>query len=75
MLQLSPVQTGYYLGVDIGSVNAKLTLVSEYGRVVEFDVEINIKAENITNRERIQRNDEGDTGIDRDILIPYNAHH
>jgi len=38
-------------------------------------VEINIKAENIANWERIQQNAEGDTGIDRDIAIPYNAHH
>jgi predicted CoA-substrate-specific enzyme activase len=28
---------GYYLGVDIGSVNAKLALVDENGGVVEFD--------------------------------------
>jgi predicted CoA-substrate-specific enzyme activase len=30
---------GYYLGVDIGSVNAKLALVDENGRVVQFDTE------------------------------------
>ncbi len=29
----------YYLGVDIGSVNAKLALVDENGGVVEFDTE------------------------------------
>ena len=33
----SAVQTGYYLGTDIGSVNANLALVDESGRVVEFD--------------------------------------
>jgi len=30
---------GYYLGVDIGSVNAKLALIDEKGGVVEFDTE------------------------------------
>jgi len=30
---------GYYLGVDIGSVNAKLALIDEKGRVVQFDTE------------------------------------
>ncbi len=30
---------GYYLGVDIGSVNAKLALIDEEGRVVQFDTE------------------------------------
>ncbi|NWF77512.1 MAG: hypothetical protein HXY36_02795 [Chloroflexi bacterium] len=30
---------GYYLGVDIGSVNAKLALVDEKDRVVQFDTE------------------------------------
>jgi len=30
---------GYYLGVDIGSVNAKLALIEENGRVVQFDTE------------------------------------
>jgi activator of 2-hydroxyglutaryl-CoA dehydratase len=30
---------GYYLGVDIGSVNAKLALRDEKGRVVQFDTE------------------------------------
>jgi predicted CoA-substrate-specific enzyme activase len=30
---------GYYLGVDIGSVNAKLALIDEDGRVVQFDTE------------------------------------
>jgi predicted CoA-substrate-specific enzyme activase len=30
---------GYYLGVDIGSVNAKLALIDENGRVVQFDTE------------------------------------
>jgi predicted CoA-substrate-specific enzyme activase len=30
---------GYYLGVDIGSVNAKLALIDEKGRVVQFDIE------------------------------------
>jgi predicted CoA-substrate-specific enzyme activase len=29
---------GYYLGVDIGSVNAKLALISEDGRVVRLDI-------------------------------------
>jgi predicted CoA-substrate-specific enzyme activase len=29
----------YYLGVDIGSVNAKLTLIDENSRVVQFDTE------------------------------------
>jgi predicted CoA-substrate-specific enzyme activase len=29
----------YYLGVDIGSVNAKLALIDENGEVVEFDTE------------------------------------
>jgi sugar (pentulose or hexulose) kinase len=29
----------YYLGVDIGSVNAKLSLIDENGRVVQFDTE------------------------------------
>ena len=29
----------YFLGVDIGSVNAKLALVDENGKVVEFDTE------------------------------------
>jgi predicted CoA-substrate-specific enzyme activase len=29
----------YYLGVDIGSVNAKLALIDENGRVVQFDTE------------------------------------
>jgi predicted CoA-substrate-specific enzyme activase len=30
---------GYYLGVDIGSVNAKLSLIDEDGRAVQFDTE------------------------------------
>ena len=30
---------GYYLGVDIGSVNAKLALIDEDGGVVQFDTE------------------------------------
>ncbi len=30
---------GYYLGVDIGSVNAKLALIDEKGKVVQFDTE------------------------------------
>jgi predicted CoA-substrate-specific enzyme activase len=30
---------GYYLGVDIGSVNAKLALIDEKGRVIQFDTE------------------------------------
>jgi predicted CoA-substrate-specific enzyme activase len=30
---------GYYLGVDIGSVNAKLALIDENGGVVQFDTE------------------------------------
>ncbi|MDH4292403.1 MAG: hypothetical protein OEV56_07345 [Dehalococcoidia bacterium] len=30
---------GYYLGVDIGSVNAKLALIDEESRVVQFDTE------------------------------------
>jgi len=30
---------GYYLGVDIGSVNAKLALIDENGRAVLFDTE------------------------------------
>jgi predicted CoA-substrate-specific enzyme activase len=30
---------GYYLGVDIGSVNAKLALIDEKGSVVQFDTE------------------------------------
>jgi predicted CoA-substrate-specific enzyme activase len=30
---------GYYLGVDIGSVNAKLALIDEQGGVVQFDTE------------------------------------
>ena len=30
---------GYFLGIDIGSVNSKLALVDENGRVVEFDTE------------------------------------
>ena len=30
---------GYYLGVDIGSVNAKLALIDENGRVVQLDTE------------------------------------
>jgi activator of 2-hydroxyglutaryl-CoA dehydratase len=29
----------YFLGVDIGSVNAKLALIDENGGVVEFDTE------------------------------------
>ncbi|TET41217.1 MAG: hypothetical protein E3J66_05640 [Dehalococcoidia bacterium] len=29
----------YFLGVDIGSVNAKLSLIDEDGRVVQFDTE------------------------------------
>jgi len=29
----------YFLGVDIGSVNAKLALIDEKGGVVEFDTE------------------------------------
>ena len=29
----------YFLGVDIGSVNAKLALIDENGRVVKFDTE------------------------------------
>jgi len=29
----------YFLGVDIGSVNAKLALVDENGKVVQFDIE------------------------------------
>jgi sugar (pentulose or hexulose) kinase len=29
----------YFLGVDIGSVNAKLALVDENGKVVQFDTE------------------------------------
>jgi len=29
----------YYLGVDIGSVNAKLALIDEKGRVLQFDTE------------------------------------
>jgi sugar (pentulose or hexulose) kinase len=29
----------YFLGVDIGSVNAKLALIGEDGRVVQFDTE------------------------------------
>ena len=30
---------GYYLGVDIGSVNAKLALIDENGGVAQFDTE------------------------------------
>jgi len=30
---------GYYLGVDIGSVNAKLALIDENGKVIRFDTE------------------------------------
>ena len=30
---------GYYLGVDIGSVNAKLALIDENGKVIQFDTE------------------------------------
>src|SRR4030043_1268029 len=30
---------GYYLGVDVGSVNVKLALIDEKGRVSQFDVE------------------------------------
>jgi predicted CoA-substrate-specific enzyme activase len=30
---------GYYLGADIGSVNAKLALIDENGKVVQFDTE------------------------------------
>jgi activator of 2-hydroxyglutaryl-CoA dehydratase len=30
---------GYFLGVDIGSVNAKLSLIDEESRVVERDTE------------------------------------
>jgi predicted CoA-substrate-specific enzyme activase len=30
---------GYFLGVDIGSVNSKLALIDENGRVVQFDIE------------------------------------
>jgi predicted CoA-substrate-specific enzyme activase len=30
---------GYYLGIDIGSVNAKLALIDEKGSVVQFDTE------------------------------------
>ena len=30
---------GYYLGVDIGSVNAKLALIDDKGRVIRFDTE------------------------------------
>jgi len=30
---------GYYLGVDVGSVNAKLALIDDKGRVVQFDTE------------------------------------
>ncbi|MBE0431090.1 MAG: hypothetical protein IBX67_04610 [Dehalococcoidia bacterium] len=30
---------GHYLGVDVGSVNAKLALIDENGRVVRFDTE------------------------------------
>jgi predicted CoA-substrate-specific enzyme activase len=30
---------GYYLGVDIGSVNAKLALIDENGGVIQFDTE------------------------------------
>ena len=29
----------YFLGVDIGSVNAKLALIDENGKVVQFDTE------------------------------------
>ena len=29
----------YFLGVDIGSVNAKLALIDENGGVIEFDTE------------------------------------
>ena len=29
----------YFLGVDIGSVNAKLALIDENGGVIEFDIE------------------------------------
>src|SRR4030042_911422 len=30
---------GYYLGVDVGSVNVKLALIDEKGRVIQFDTE------------------------------------
>ena len=30
---------GYYLGVDIGSVNFKLALIDEHGKVIQFDTE------------------------------------
>ena len=30
---------GYYLGVDIGSVNSKLALIDENGKVIQFDTE------------------------------------
>src|SRR4030043_445866 len=30
---------GYYLGVDVGSVNVKLALIDEKGGVIQFDTE------------------------------------
>jgi len=39
LLQLSPGQMRYFLGVDIGSVNAKLSLIDEDGRAVRPNAE------------------------------------
>ena len=39
VLQLCASQMSYFLGVDIGSVNAKLALIDKEGRIVQLDTE------------------------------------
>ena len=39
MLKSLVVQMGYYLGVDVGSVNSKLCLIDEHGGIVHLDTE------------------------------------
>jgi predicted CoA-substrate-specific enzyme activase len=50
---------GYYLGVDVGSVNAKLTLVAEKGEVARFDVEKVISSPRVAVTSLIARLGEG----------------
>jgi predicted CoA-substrate-specific enzyme activase len=49
----------YFLGVDIGSVNAKLALVDENGKVVQFDTEKVISSPRAAVSELIARLGEG----------------
>ena len=39
LVELFPAQMNYFLGVDIGSGNVKLSLIDESGNIVQLDTE------------------------------------